>query len=1090
MGDSYRPSYDGDDVRPILFDRPRRDFREEPDRTSIVPTGPRARSTGPSRSLSSAQSPDNINLDGASNALPGASIARSTPTVSPRSPVVPNIDPVLDNKRSSRDPRLRKDGQNTISENLGVISGTNARKLEIETNNTALLDFFRSLAQQAVFEHIQDQNQVRLESLREENDPKHASVDKDARQYREARLKQQEDKLTDISKQIERSTVKQIEAISAMPSGLKDVFRGVLPKQIAGPDSMPTRAQYNPLIGRIAELEERDKARKDELNELRTSKEKEPDLNSRLHSIKQEFEIKLNALGQQLNQLEELNTTLTKHQSTLDNHKERLENQQNAFAEQTQLITRFAPALLISHPSGHPQPETALDKVNSTLKEHKQNFANLSNHFVSRKEHRDLVKDLDTLKFSISSLVIRVDTLQQRLDTQTATTSIANSNSNEIIEMCREFEALKKAKDHYEKFSNDTDSMLQKHETAIEELINKHKVLTAKQDSYGTSLYRPDPRLESAETNISNIRQTLETIQKNGITTPAQLQTELVHCRRVNENRYDSFSTRLETSLNEVIKKQSARNSAVPPTITLTPAVQSQIDRMQQDVNALKFAKGQHDHTIRALSTRYNAISTQHIYKHITAAMTPLAPRLVNVEDAYQHLEARYNSADSDALQMRTDINDLKTLFGEPIAPDATIETRLQAMKEVIDGIADRPRSPDLSEAQIKELEHRIATLETDVGETIGKVTTLQDLCETSRLVCEEVQQNTGTTYGTTTEALDSIRESISELSKKTKEHDDAVTSLRRRHKKISAASQETQKAMTQPEEPTDSQNSATTHLRGDDITHPHTPVAEPQSLPDKKSTARPRRTIDQLEEGLQSAGASNEQPEISPIAGYVVIEQLTSRYTDKRIKQKFDEKIAEKKLPQIEINNIWIRGQKDEITGATSRCALLQVDSGTVDNILSAFEGHEKAWSGRTVKVNKVDARRAREIITSGPTLPVAPLLESTTTMSTRDSPLTPSIAALSKSRESVLSNIDDQLEVDDSQGTTELATRDPLEGWGARIGNVARTSHPRSVPTNTESNRKTTSTTSVNKTKRPRRESTSGGGSSRPSSKRGRHA
>lgn len=1074
-----------------------------------------------------------MNLDGAANPVL-ANTARSTPTMSPRSPLVSHDGSHANVPEPTADPRKTLNRAGTLKEIQNAEpnrSAANPEERRSLKDSTTLSDILLLHARKVIIEQRVEQNQDAVAQTRSEiNVRSQGKVYPHISDYFTMKLAHQQQKLEEAETE-KQEIDRQIKVgMRNLNSDTQAACLHTILAEVGPSEPKPSKAEYDALLVRVAEVEKREER---DLSARTNLPALESKFQAQMEDMKRQFEVSMNEFKQStLEKLKTQELSLAEHRAFLDSHKASISEQEShisalkeSVVETTKMMGSISQKIEVLSSNRNTVPQHELEELKAEVKDHKIKLTNLLNQSEYTRDHRGSLEELKSLSDSVKLLQTQLDqiktsdlaelrqdvkntkllvdsklnTLQATTDEskklasaadllpiheqlkllqtqwdeisnaqavlQTAPATNGHSNVDEptskVDELEKEIEMLKSIRDEYGKFCTDTETTQKSHAESINQLKITHN---STKDAVERLHTYSKARFDSLEPRFVKLEQyNAKTVDQNTLT-PKQL------------------DDKLSSVLPAEIQKHAQRIVSATFTASLGP-LSAEVQAVKRDIDILKHEKGRDQHTIQALDARYNAISTQSIFKHVIGWIEPKVSSLDRVAADREQLNLRLDRLEQEAGNLKAQMQE-NTATAAIAQTQAQMHTRMTELEAKLVESSHRADQPVNNDSQAKDqLDERLKSLEEQLDQ-------IRNTGETSRQVCEEMQQSTDAAYGTVREELTTIRQQWEDLNTKN-QHNDAV--VRGLQEKFDATIANNTALSTS----TNSDGTVQDNTGGDSERHdaqpPNSHVANAQSQlgidangqahraedpsSDTKDFRRPpppsrpigtihTRTAEDNEViDLEQDDIEDEAPEV-----WIVLGNVASKIDEDKLREKLSERMDNDKLPRFTLRGVWFRGQKGISSIRSDRRAVLQLNSAHPVRIIDALnskevvrktisrkqgreEGREvlaNEWSGRTIEARQATIEEARAIINETESLPVAAtpsrhvprdsVISIATTTSTRDTPMAapasaqpseiPSPTVLTSATRKSANQADQ--EADDA--TEMQSTDDPLTGWNAR--------------------------------------------------------
>ena len=920
-----------------------------------------------------------MNLDGVASAVRSATA--SAASASPRSPYIGDEavrSPVDSRGDQVRDPRrnLKKVHTSLTTEGRNPRSIDSTADPQPSSNaSNVLLDFFSALAQEAHNKHRLEQGQSRLEDVRKQDDEiqKAYSGEKDIysaiHEQRKARIQKHEHELRQLKSSISAAQQQQETAMQRMPVNMQKLFQGILPIAQQPEIISVSKSDHEALLRKVEELEQRQSSHDEEYKKSQNTRQAEQKLHAQLLSLKLDFQSKFDKLELQLRE-------------KLDQHQAIIDAQKASYNELAFTMSKSKSVNQTLDQEPPPKTKEKLDSINRTLKEYKKNFANLSNHFLPKTDYESLKAEFKQLKNAKDwssqekqdSMAGLADIRDQIAELQATLTKIQQDEkpkegvvesditaTSSLNDLKVRVDRLYDTRTHYEKFYRDTDNGLKEHKIKLEAYRSELNDLTLLHNELQEKQHATATKLAEIDTASSEARMKLRIFQENGPISNHTFQSELTKRFGEMEGKYNAFNDSVQRSVQDSVKSHAAV-SINHVLAGLQKTTQNVMDR----TNNLETKYSQIDHSIQSLSTRYNSISTQSLYRSIANAMNPLGPKFAASEVASTKLVERVNRIELDQFGLRSDVNDLKSVNnGNDIRIPAEVTNDLPLLRKKIDDLAAasvRSEEPAAPSSELKDMQEQIITLENSMTKTSEDLTSVRQISENSRHICEEVQQNTDEAHGTRMEELEKLRTSISKISKAIQDYNAVRSTHEEAFAKLSKTLTDAQ--VLDGQVPALSQSLDDIRRRLISLEHRPQDSDTPTRL--IAAGANGRRSMQEIEEGFSGPVQSRPEDRTTDPATttvpiptsetqfsmrYIVIRNLASTIDGVKINRNLNDIRAQQGLPHYKLYAVWIQGQK-RADKTTDRHAIIKVMANVAAELIKNFSG--QVWGGRAIEIRE----------------------------------------------------------------------------------------------------------------------------------------
>ncbi|KAK5081097.1 hypothetical protein LTR70_008604 [Exophiala xenobiotica] len=1037
-GDSYRPAYGSRRASPPRKTSPPPLSRTEHHRDGIQP-GPRRER--PSRS------------------------ANTTPVESPRSPVVSNSGENATALGRPSDPRhWRKatfptNGTSAIASAKGVASApvniTPDQPSKAGQVENAVSLWLKENIRRAVLEDRLDHVNEELEGAKNEEEeykvrfPDHRLMHEQlSSSYKKIEVKAQK-----LSVRIQESTAKENKLIASMNDQQRDFLAGAIP--VAEGDAY---TQATNMIPKIREMENKIRLQELELQSLRRLANE--------YNVEDQHTV-LQRLDRQDQRLTTHEEKITGHSNKLEENRQSLHGYKETLNAHKQSISDLDLRLTSSEGSEDEQTTEGIAETRAKLKSHDFQFANLSSVFTSQRDHKDLSSALAGLK--ASSAQVQADILSAKTDVndvkagntelkneikqlQTSAASMkddllqtirlstrshshsesgqAPPNPQDIQQIKEDVQQIQKeitslAKNlaelktkpssptdpdfaalrtkveklssfegHYEKFYEDTKSRLRMNEDKLsvhDGTLQQLRELQTILESWQSEAQKAQ---KAADANIADHYQAVVNLQ-------GHLTSKLSNV----EKQYNDFTKSVEATT----KQHMASSSA---------AAKAQFDALKQELDSIKPLVYRNDNSIKALDTRWNAISTAHLHKSIINSLVPLGPLCEQIKEDHAKLLGRVNNVQDGNAHLQREIDTLR-LESSRQAPtaDAAFQSQLADLRVRIDSIANQRQ--DLPAGICEQLEkvqqevHQIRSKAEQITALPQGNAALSELTDKVKQVQEEMivlqSRPEGDPEGIRQllEATKCLRGQTVACETKADHQQENLTVFEQR---ISATDQRIVEI---------SNNIKDVRARTGQVARFQSVIATIQNqvkkLESQVSTdvsEKFRRIQEAVDEFQDTVNGLKHEPTINTAVNsnarivdiravlqdfekcfsaliyredtFVKITNLASTVSEDFIKD-----FIEKEPGRVQVRNIWFRGNKDANRKKTNRHALIQLQTPDPHQVIKKVNGQR--WKGRepsaiavddeaieTVLLNKSEAEQASPCSGTPHSLPAVPVTTS----------------------------------------------------------------------------------------------------------------
>ena len=711
-------------------------------------------------------------------------------------------------------------------------------------------------------------------------------------------------------------------------------------------------------------------------------------------------------------------------------------------------------------------------------------------------------QDIQQIKKDVQQIQKEITSLDKNL--AELKTKPSSPTDPDFAALRTKVEKLSSFEGHYEKFYEDTKSRLRMsedklsvHDGTLRQLRELQTILESRQSEAQKAQKAADANIADEDRAVANLQGQLQMLQKSTPINPATLPVEVTSKLSNVEKQYNDFTKSVEATT----KQHMAVSSA---------AAKAQFDALKQELDSVKPLVYRNDNSIKALDTRWNAISTAHLHKSIINSLVPLGPLCEQIKEDHAKLLGRVNNVQDENAQLQREINTLRLESSRqgPTA-NAAFQSQLADLRVRIDGIANqRQELPAVVCQQLEKVQQEVHELRSNaeqitalpqgnavLSELTEKVKQVQEemivlqsrpegdpegirqlleatKCLRSQTVAYETkadyQQENLTVFKQRMSATDQrivdIRNDIKDVRARTGQvarFQSVIATMQNQVKKLeSQVPTDVSEKFGKIQEAVDGFQETVNGLK-------HELIATNTAV---NSDARvvDTRAVRQDFEKCFSALIYREDT-------FVKITNLASTVSEDFIKD-----FIEKEPGHVQVRNIWFRGNKDAIRKKTNRHALIQLQTPDPHQVIKKVNGQR--WKGRepsaiaaddeaieAVLLNKSEAEQASPSSGTPHSLPAVPVTTS---------------AAYNIDDQDDTITVDDSTQQPSSQASA-LASTDYLDMWtrpgpsnlGTTPAGPSRTSTPA-----------TTATRSARGTKRRAEEPGRSNSTTKSGSKRGR--
>jgi len=884
-----------------------------------------------------------------------------------------------------------------------------------------------------------------------------------------------------LSARLQESAAKESELIASMNDQQRTFMAGALPVAEAEAEAY---SQTSNIVPQMQEIENKLRQQELELRDLKTF--------ANSHNTEEQHAIQ-KKLMEQDHRLIACENQITGHSSKLEENRQSLQSYGEPLNAHKQSISDLDHRLTSSEALQREQVN-GIAEVKARLKSHDFQFANLSSVFTPQKDYKDLlganaelknqvknqvkqlqtsmheVKDdlLQTIKLSaqthghvepnqalplqdihhakediqrMQEEVVRLDTIVAELKTK----SSSSPTHTDVTTLQNKVEKLSSFQGHYEKFYKDTEASLIAKDNSLQKLRERQSTLEGRQNEAQKAT---SAKLTDHDRAIANLRGQVQTLQPSAISS-ASLSEEVTTKLSNVEKQYNGFTQSVEATTKQNMAVASA-------------AAKAQFDALKHELDSVKPLIYRNDSSIKALDTRWNAISTAHLHKNIMNSLIPLGPLCEQLKEDHAKLSARVNEIQHgnarvqqqiDVLRSKTDQISALSQGGDALSELADKVKQLQEQLILLQSKAES--APDgthqLLEAT-QTLRGRIIECETKADRQQESLTAFEQHIATSTQrtigISKDIQH-----IRTLTDQIPSFQSAIATMRNQVEELEShTVTDVIQRVEELQKAIDGLRNTMKEfdnevvPTNTTINGDAQLTDIRA--VVHDH-----------EKSIAALVYRED----------------------SFVKIANLASTVSEGFLKH-----FIEKEPDATQVRNIWIRGNKDINKKTTNRHALVQIQTPDPYQVVRKVNGvgpTRQRWKGREPSAVVADAQAIEAALLNKPIAEQEPS-SSATSLPLPTIPGTESAAA-------TIDDQDDTITVDDTANPASSQVSPPLNSDYLDMWTRPGPSNTRTTPAGPSrtSTPGTSATISARGSKRKAEEPGRSNSTSRLGSKRGRY-
>lgn len=734
-------------------------------------------------------------------------------------------------------------------------------------------------------------------------------------------------------------------------------------------------------------------------------------------------------------------------------------------------------------------PTAGLEKVKKDLKAVQEQVAADSNHpnlSIAKLGEASATKDssLDTsiasnddvknLKNSLEELKIKIDTLQNQAShyndfykaTKASEKLLGDSiNTNAGVlsrlttdqenmdrrmkehrtyidsimqrhdQMKVEISKLNNLRSHYDDFYQATKAAGKKHEEflqlqngALARISSAQRGIDREIKEYRETM---DSTIQRHDQNIIDLGRKVDNLPKSGA---EQLSIHAEARIKEMEKTYSDLRNELRQSTR--IANEKNREEIV----RLNKSIEEHIDSKTEPVR----------HSIQNLTSLYNSISTQELYRPVATLATHLGPKITAMYGSVKPLSERVDKLEEANSNPRMDVENLKSRT--PTRQPADYIDLEHSLRELEKSINDRflgvvgyqNNSGAESRQQFDELQKSQNALKEEFSRILIDLGKIREELQRYHETCDLRQQELNSEEGEVKKEVKGIRESIDDTSKNVKKQSSRVDQLVQWTKDFTTTTEAIRKQLDQIEALRSTVDTLQDMINTGDIIpaagdNSHSPNISVSTLTGQFETERP--SLDAREKARLAAYMSGSGTD------FILLRDLSSKMDDQRIKKGMDG------YP-CTVHQIWIRGLKN-VPSLTTRQALVQVDEADVVQTIAFHENQpfDKAkWRGRSTTFYRATGEDIKRMLTGTPENepnppPPKPRPQVARSETNIVTPTTTESSSIAPTSTIARKTADTDAEVPDSDAentiTVNMSGRprssqvdDVLKGWGAHSG------------------------------------------------------
>ncbi|KAK5937959.1 hypothetical protein PMZ80_009548 [Knufia obscura] len=825
----------------------------------------------------------------------------------------------------------------------------------------------------------------------------------------------------------------------------------------------------------------------------------------------------------------------------IDEHGQNLQAHKDSFNVQKQLISDLdLKVTAIQNARG--DTVDALPELRAKVKSHDFEFARLSSLFVSQKDHKELSSTVDGLKTSQSKFEAEVATAKSNLDAM----SVANTKTtnkldrleastagmkDDLLQTIRlsaqshsqgipkeptssstpDLSALEAKVDklfnfegHYEKFYKDTESSLRDTDTRLKHTESSLKNIKDLTDTLDSTLQRLQNQHTTFDAKQTEAKRFAETSLGGMRQTIASLRDQVHAQRTANPVNPKDLPVKVTSKLSNIEKQYNEFVKTAEATIKQNLAI------TKQEIDVMKPLVSRNDNSIKALDTRFNAISTGPLYRSIVNALIPVGPLCDQVKNDHAQLSKQVLDIQTRNVQLQNDVNEIKLESSRQVSTvDPALQTEFATLKERHDKLTE-DRQGILSSSVAEDLKSLAAKFD-DLQSKVNSAPAAPDNAAAtdpfSSTVQEVQDQLAGlrsrfdtdtTTRNQLVEAIDRVVAIVENHGEEANKQAEKLTKCVHRmdlsDKAVAALRLEIKDVKLKTGQIPGLQSGLSrlqNQVEAFDSSKIPTPPDLPQVAKVENDVQELQRSINDLRRQLPpnsdvvtpDSKAIQQQLEDCLKAllyrqdSFIKISRLASTVNDTFVKKQLED--------VVQVRNTWFRGGKDPVTKTTSRYALVQLQTSDPSPAITKVNAGQK-WRGRDPLAEEANSQTIANVLLNKPEIDRRPSLTPGASLYSPSIPETASVVAGTD-------NYEDTITVDDSARQTSIQatpsvppnSQSYLKEWLPNPPVAKGTPVPRSR-TNTPAGNATPSTRGV---KRSAEELGRSNSASRPVPKRGRH-
>ncbi|KAJ9654671.1 hypothetical protein H2198_006338 [Neophaeococcomyces mojaviensis] len=433
-----------------------------------------------------------------------------------------------------------------------------------------------------------------------------------------------------------------------------------------------------------------------------------------------------------------------------------------------------------SEPTTHDNEEllalkTVIDDHDTKLEDHKLKFARMSNLFTSLADHKDLAKKFESLENALASNKLEMSGVAKRLDQVTLPQGLQVPNAGS---QTTNVTAPQDTRSIQEQIDGLTISVSQQNaalKNELEQHLKGYRQFTVdtlgKLSTANEKLNANDSRVEDLETILT----TLDNRETNRIQSVLQkvpaIESAITDLRS-KISALESDGTSLHT-LNEAMERLQKAETQLR--IEVSTLMESKSTQIKAEVSSIHEIVKRNDHSIESLNTRYNAITTQMLYKSIVATLEPMAPRIGELE--------------ADIDQVQSDIRTLKESCSS-LAVSTELKDQFQKLASIDhlgSGLDKMSVDTRQNTERVQQLSEQIKVLDTQFAENTKALMKLEELYNTLQPITNGDTGSRISTPSSTSEAHRPLKQDVRGSQSGLASMQEASTSLKQIHARIAS---------------------------------------------------------------------------------------------------------------------------------------------------------------------------------------------------------------------------------------------------------------------------------------------------------------